>query len=161
MDIISGRPAMSQSFQPVTIQDFEKATPETVKALRALGATVDASGLEKPLTELIKVRVSQLNGCAFCIQFHLNLARKLGVSQAKLDLVAAWREAGVYSARELAALELAETLTLEPEAGVEAVEEAGEVFTEDETRMLVVSIATINAWNRIAAPLGFQPPASV
>ena len=71
--------------------DFERAAPEVVAALRALGMAVDASGLEKTLTELIKVRASQLNGCAYCLQFHLTSARKLPIAPAKLDLVATWR----------------------------------------------------------------------
>ncbi len=69
------------------------------------------SGLDKALTELIKIRASQINGCAFCVQFHLNLARKAGVPQTKLDLVAVWRDAGVFTAREMAALAWTEALT--------------------------------------------------
>ena len=81
-------------------------------ALQALSKAVDASGLEKPLTELIKVRASQINGCAFCVQFHLNLSRKLGVAASKLDLVAVWRDTpAVFTPRERAALAWTEALT--------------------------------------------------
>ncbi|MHB1670297.1 carboxymuconolactone decarboxylase family protein [Thiomonas sp.] len=83
---------------------FEHNLPTAPAALRALGKTVDDSGLDKRLTELIKLRVSQINGCAYCIQYHLNQARRLGVPDHQLDLVAAWRDAGVFTARECAAL---------------------------------------------------------
>lgn len=90
-------------------EEFAKTASHA--ALLALGKSVDESGLEKPLSELVKLRASQINGCAFCIQYHLNVARQLGVAGEKLDLVAAWREAGVFSAREMAALAWTETLT--------------------------------------------------
>jgi AhpD family alkylhydroperoxidase len=129
-------------------------------ALIALGKSVDESGLDKALTELVKLRVSQINGCAFCVQFHLNIARKLGVAPEKLDLVAAWREAGVFSSRELAALEWAEILTgiaarTPSDADYAAVRAA---FSESEVMFLTVTIGTINQWNRIAVALRFAPP---
>ena len=82
-----------------------------VAALRQMSAAATAQGLERELVELVKIRVSQINGCAFCLQFHLELARKLGVAERKLGLVAAWRDAGGFSAREMAALDYAERLT--------------------------------------------------
>jgi AhpD family alkylhydroperoxidase len=91
--------------------EFTKVAPGVSEALYALSKTVGESGLEKALIELIKIRASQVNGCAFCVQFHVNLARKTGVPQAKLDLVAVWRDAGVFSAREMAALEWTEVLS--------------------------------------------------
>ncbi len=141
--------------------DFEQQAPGVVGALRALGKAVDESGLEKPLTELIKVRASQLNGCAFCIQFHLNLARKLGVPAAKLDLAAAWHEAGaVYTERERAALAWTEALSLMSAAAVtDAVYARLQAqFSPSEIAFLTSSIAAINAWNRIAGALQFTPP---
>lgn len=139
---------------------FEHAAPGVVAALRALGKAVDDSGLDKTLTELIKVRASQINGCAFCIQFHLNLARRLGVARAKLDLVAAWREAGVYDARERAALEWAEALTrmaAQPVADAAYATLQAE-FSATQIASLTASIGAINAWNRIAGSLQFTPP---
>lgn len=129
-------------------------------ALTALSRSVDESGLEKALTELVKVRASQMNGCAFCLQFHLSVARKHGLAPEKLDLVAAWREAGVFTAREMAALAWTEALTtLGPEAlGDEAYGALLTAFTESEATHLTVSIATINQWNRIAMALRFAPP---
>lgn len=155
-----GRKGGDEREEAMTFNEFDKAAPGAVAALRALGQCVDASGLEKTLTELMKVRVSQINGCAFCIQFHLNLARKLGVPAQKLDLVAAWRDVDVYSDRERAALTYAEVATRDPGAAAHALAEARTIFSQSESIMLAVSVATINQWNRIAAPLLFPPPAA-
>ena len=108
----------------------------------------------------MKLRVSQLNNCAFCLQIHLNVSRKLGLPQEKLDLVATWEEAGIFSERECAALAWAETLTRlvghsVPDAAYEAVRRH---FSEEEVTFLSVSIATINAWNRLGAAFRFAPP---
>ena len=141
--------------------EFAALAPAARNALTALGATVDASGLDKGLTELIKLRASQINGCAFCIQFHLNLSRKAGVAAQKLDLVAAWREAGVYDAREMAALSWTEALTRSPGDGATDAEYAALLahFSRQEALFLTIAIGTINQWNRIAAALRFAPPA--
>ncbi len=103
--------------------------------------------------------MSQINGCAFCLQLHLDIARKLGIAAEKLDLVAVWREAGVFSTREMAALAWAEALTaLSPEASSgQAYEAVRREFSEAEALFLTVAIGTINQWNRIAIGLGFPP----
>lgn len=139
---------------------FELAAPSVVAALRQLGKAVDDSGLDKQLTELLKLRASQLNGCAFCLQFHLNLARKLGLAQAKIDLVATWREAGVFSARERAALAWTEALTLMAQQHVADAIYVGlqAEFSESEIAYLTTAVGAINAWNRIAGALQFSPP---
>ena len=139
---------------------FEQAAPSVVAALGMLSKAVDDSGLEKQLTELLKLRASQLNGCAFCLQFHLNLARKVGLAQAKIDLVAAWREAVVFSARERAALAWTEALTLMAQQRVSDAQyaEVQAVFTESEIAFLTAAVGAINAWNRIAGALQFSPP---
>ena len=139
---------------------FMKAAPDVIAGLRALTkASVDA-GLEKDLIELIKIRASQINGCAFCLQFHLNEARKLGVAVEKLDLVATWQEAGVYSEREFAALAWTEILTRVADNGAsdEAYAAIGKEFDEKEVMFLTAAIANINAWNRIGVAFGFSPP---
>jgi len=140
--------------------DFAKAAPSVQAALRAMTRAVEDAGLEKELTELVKVRVSQMNGCAFCVQFHLTLARKLGVPAEKLDLVAAWREAGVYTERELAALAWAEIHTdmSRHESTDAAYADLLKHFNATEAVFLTVAIATINTWNRIAVALRFVPP---
>ncbi|MFO1299596.1 MAG: carboxymuconolactone decarboxylase family protein [Burkholderiaceae bacterium] len=141
-------------------EEFDEIAPAAVAALRALGKAVDESGLEKPLTELIKVRASQVNGCAFCIQYHLNVARKLGVEAPKLDLLAAWREAGVHSPRERAALAWTEALTRMDRHSVSDANwaQVQAQFTRSEIAFLTASIGAINAWNRIAGALHFAPP---
>ncbi|MFG1215164.1 carboxymuconolactone decarboxylase family protein [Xanthobacter flavus] len=129
-------------------------------ALLALGKSVDESGLEKPLTEIAKLRASQINGCAFCIQYHLTVARRLAVPPEKLDLIAAWREAGVFTPRELAALAWTEALTVTSGGPPSDADYAGllAVFSAEEAMHLTVAIGTINQWNRIAVALRFAPP---
>lgn len=141
---------------------LQNDAPAAFAALLAMGKAVDASGLEKALTELVKVRVSQINGCAFCIQFHLQIARQIGVDAVKLDLLAAWRDVGIYSARELLALRWAEQVSRlayhhpDESAGAALLEH----FSPDEVLNLTIAIANINAWNRIAGALHFPPPAA-
>ena len=139
---------------------FNEVAPAAREALSALSKAVNDSGLEKALTELIKIRASQINGCAFCVQFHLNEARRAKVSQTKLDLVAVWREAGVFSAREMTALAWTEALTRVTPAGVadDAYEAVKKGFAESELVFLTVAVASINAWNRIAMAYRFTPP---
>jgi AhpD family alkylhydroperoxidase len=144
----------------IEFAEFEKIAPEARAALSALSKAVEDSGLENELIELLKVRASQVNGCAFCVQFHLNLARRAGVSQTKLDLVAVWRDAGVFSEREMAALAWTEGLTKVTPDGVgnEAYGAAERAFTKSELVFLTVAVASINAWNRIAMAFRFTPP---
>lgn len=140
---------------------FLKTAPEVVTTLRTLTKVIADSGLEKPLNELVKVRASQLNGCAFCLALHLEFARKAGISQKALDLVATWREAGLFSAREQAALAWTEALTLmaQQRPSDEVYESACRHFSQQEMAFLTASIGLINAWNRIAGGLRFTPTA--
>lgn len=143
---------------PMTFPAFEAAFPEVVAALRAANQSA-ASGMDKGLLELVKVRVSQINGCGFCLQLHLNWARAAGVSQERLDRVVVWREAPGFTAQERAALAWAEALSLPAAAGpAQAPEDLHRQFTEEQVRRLTIAVAVINAWNRIAGPLGFPPP---
>ena len=86
----------------IAYDTFQKTAPAAQAALLAMGKTADESGLDKEIVELVKLPVSQINNCAFCLQIHLNVARKLGVPQEKLDLVATWEEAGIFSEQERA-----------------------------------------------------------
>jgi len=97
---------------------FPKAAPEAYAALRELDATVRRSGLEQSLIELVKVRASQMNGCAFCLDMHTKDARKLGETEQRIYLLNAWRETPYYSVRERAALAWTECLTRLPADGV-------------------------------------------
>ncbi len=140
--------------------EFQKLVPEMAAGMAAINHALRNSTLEPDLRELVKIRASQLNGCAFCIQFHLNDARKIGVAAAKLDLLAAWRETAIYSDRESAALAWTERLTrlaghpIEDEAWVAV----NAHFSQAEVAVLTTAIGQINFWNRVAAPLRFTPP---
>jgi len=143
----------------VDFPEFGKVAPAAQAALLALGKAVSDSGLERSLTELVKLRASQINGCAFCIQFHLTMARQLGVAAAKLDLVAAWHDAGIFSERECAALAWTETVTEVSQGGVSDAAYAAvrRQFSESEVVFLTVAIGAINTWNRLAVALRFTP----
>jgi AhpD family alkylhydroperoxidase len=139
-------------------QTFKDSNPDIYTALATLSAKA-SEGLEKDLVELVKLRASQINGCAFCLQYHLTLARGAKVPAAKLDLLAAWRDAGLFSPRERAALAWAETLTklsttTVSDADYQAVRRE---FTEQEVAHLTTAIGAINIWNRISTAFAFAP----
>ncbi len=141
---------------------FEKDAGGVVLALRELGRAVEASGLDKRLCELLKVRVSQINGCAFCLQYHLKLGRELGLDGLLLDQLACWRDSPAFSRRERSALAWAEVLTLQaghPDADA-AYAALQAQFGNAEIANLTAAVAHINAWNRIAGGLRFIPPAA-
>ena len=144
----------------VPYDTFQKTAPAVQTALLAMGRATDESGLDKTVIELAKLRVSQINNCAFCLQIHLTVARRLGVPQEKLDLVATWHEAGIFTEQEGAALAWAETLTRLADRSVPdaAYAEVRRHFTEAEVIQLSAAIATINAWNRLGAAFRFAPP---
>jgi AhpD family alkylhydroperoxidase len=150
---------MSQQTRP-TQQEFYKTAAAAVAGITAIGQAVEAAGLEKDLLELLKLRASQINGCAFCVQYHLNVLRKLGVPQEKLDLVAVWREAGIFSARELAAFEWTETLTHVSvrEVTDELYARVAAQFPDAQLAHLAVAVGQINLWNRIGVAFRFAPP---
>jgi AhpD family alkylhydroperoxidase len=140
--------------------EYADVMPGAMKAMVALVREVRRSPLEQSLVELVKIRASQLNGCAYCLDMHSKDARALGESEQRLHLLAAWREAPSYDARERAALAWCEDLTLisehgAPDAGYEEVERA---FSPDEIAALTLAIVAINGWNRVAismrAPVG-------
>jgi len=135
---------------------YYRASPGAYQALKALQDYVQGSGLEPSLLELVKLRASQLNGCAFCLDMHCKDARAIGESEERLYMLTAWRESSVYSERERAALAWAEELTLIAETGApdDAYEEARTQFDEKEIADLSLAIAAINAWNRMA--IGFR-----
>lgn len=145
----------------VTYNDFISGAPKAVAALRALRQAVEETGLDRGLIELIKIRASQINGCAFCIQLHINHARESGVAAEKIDLVKAWREAGVFSEREAVALSWTELLTNMEGMEVSDITYSAllEHFSEREAVSLTIAIGTINQWNRIAVAFRFSPQA--
>jgi AhpD family alkylhydroperoxidase len=141
-------------------EEFRKTVPEFTTAMAGVTHALKDSGIEQEIRELVKIRASQINGCGFCIQFHLNDARNLGVPAEKLDLLAAWREAGIFSERETAALEWTERVTLlaQHHIGDKDFVRAREQFPGSQLTFLTVAISQINAWNRVAAPFRFTPP---
>jgi len=126
--------------------------PELMKAMMALEETVAHSGLEKPLIELVKIRASQINGCAFCIHMHTRDARAGGESEERIYLLDAWRESPLYTARERAALAWTEAVTLVSQTHVpdEAYAAVREQFDEKDLVKLTMLLVAINGWNRIA-----------
>ncbi|MGH2511512.1 MAG: carboxymuconolactone decarboxylase family protein [Candidatus Limnocylindrales bacterium] len=138
--------------------DYRAVMPEAGQAMRALARVVDSSTLEPPLVELVKLRASQLNGCAHCVDMHTKDARALGEDEQRLHLVAVWREAPCFTPRERAALAWTEDLTLLPRSGATdaAYEAMAAQFDSREQVALTVAIVAINGWNRLA--VGFRQP---
>jgi AhpD family alkylhydroperoxidase len=138
---------------------FQGIIPEMGTGMAAVSHALRKSGIEPEIIELLKIRASQLNGCAFCVQYHLNDARKLNIPAAKLDLLATWREAGIFTDREAAALDWAEQVTLLAQHHIddEAYARVTAHFSEREVAFLTTAIGQINFWNRVAAPLRFTP----
>lgn len=133
-----------------------KVSPAAAKAMFGLQGAVDASGLDHSLVELVKMRASQINGCAYCLDMHSKDALAAGETVQRLVLLDAWREAPMYSQRERAALLWCETLTLVAEKGApdEVYEEVRKEFSEEELASLTMAIVAINSWNRLM--VGFQ-----
>ncbi|WP_430377067.1 carboxymuconolactone decarboxylase family protein [Streptomyces sp. B1-3] len=139
--------------------------PEVARALSALSAAAKRGLGDPALAELVVVRASQLNHCAFCLDMHLTIARELGVSAQQLDLLAAWEEAeGVFDERERAALALTEAVTVLTDGRVpdEVYERAAKHFDDRELAHLIGLVVAINNWNRVMVgrripPGGYQP----
>ncbi len=140
--------------------DFKTLAPDIYERVLALSQLAGKAGLEKELLELVKIRASQVNGCAFCVQFHLLEAERLGVSIDKLNLLVVWREAPQFSSRERAALAWTEALTLLPGGVSEGVyAQASAEFSEKELVYLSSAVAVINVWNRFGVAFQWTPPA--
>ena len=136
--------------------NFSKASPPVARAMLGLEACIAGGSIERPLIELVEMRASQINGCAYCLDMHSEDARAAGESEQRLYTLDAWRETPFFSPRERAALAWTETLTRVaethvPDAEYEAVRTE---FSEQELVDLTLVIVTINAWNRIA--VGFR-----
>jgi AhpD family alkylhydroperoxidase len=139
--------------------DFYKSSPEAIKAMMGLEHRVSKSGLEKPLIELVRLRASQINGCAYCMDMHSADARKAGENERRLATLGAWRETPFFTDREQAALAWTEALTLVandhvPDSAWEAVQPH---FSPEELTDLTLLIVAINGWNRFAIAFRAQP----
>jgi AhpD family alkylhydroperoxidase len=145
--------------------NFFTIAPDAYKAMRGLEQYLHGCGLEESLLHLIKLRVSQVNGCAYCLDMHWKDLRAIGEDEQRLYSLDAWRECPWYSARERAALAWAEALTLVTSGHVpDAVyEEVRPHFSDKELSDLTLAVVTINGWNRICVasrtPAGTYQPA--
>ena len=144
--------------------DPRKVAPEVFRAMLTLESAVKATGLEANLLDLVKLRASQINGCAYCIDMHSKDLRAEGESEERLYLLDAWREAPFYTDRERAAFAWTEAVTLIAHDHVpdEVYEQARQQFTDDELAKLTLAIVAINGWNRFsiafrAVPGHYQP----
>jgi AhpD family alkylhydroperoxidase len=135
-----------------------EVAPEAYRALSAVEACIRGCGLERSLIELVKLRASQINGCAFCIDMHTKDARKSGETEQRLYLLNAWREAPFYSEREQAALAWTEHLTRLSTDGAPAAasDRLNASFREVEVANLTLLIGMINLWNRLGVAGGFH-----
>jgi len=139
---------------------LKQIAPDLYEAVLALSQLAGKAGLDKQLLELVKIRASQINGCAFCVQYHILQAEKLGVPADKLNLVVVWREAPQFSKRERAALAWTETLTvLGNGVSDEVYAEASSEFSEKELIYLTSAVSVINVWNRYGVAYRWTPPA--
>src|SRR6516164_2809166 len=140
-------------------EDFKRMAPDAYDIVAALGQVASKAGIDKQLLELVKLRASQINGCAFCVQFHILQGERLGVPADKLNLVVVWREAPQFSPRERAALAWTEALTqLEGGVGEEVYAQASAEFSEQELLYLTSAVASINVWNRFGVAYRWTAP---
>lgn len=144
--------------QRLSIPDIDPAAYEAVLGMEQY---VRAGELEPALLELVKIRASQINGCAYCLDMHNRDARKQGESQQRLDVLAGWHEVpDLFTRRERSALVLTEAVTRIADDGVpdDVWAELTTQFTEQEITWLLMAISTINVWNRLAVSTRQQPP---
>ena len=148
--------------------NYEAAAPDVMTAMIGLETYLTRQsrredGVDKPLMELVKIRVSQINQCAYCLDMHAKDARALGETEQRIYALSAWRETPFFSDRERAALAWAEANTLLPQGvSQQLFEEVREQFSEAQLANLTLAIATINAWNRFGVsfapvPGSYQP----
>src|SRR3989440_69313 len=139
--------------------DYTEAAPGAYKAMYGLEQYLHGCGLEESLLHLIKLRASQINGCAYCLDMHWKDLRALGETEQRLYSLDAWRECPYYTDRERAALEWTEAVTLITNGHVpdEVYERVRGVFSDKELTDLTLAVATINAWNRLAIASRTEP----
>src|SRR4029079_2912149 len=141
--------------------NFNDVQPNAYDAMDALDKFVEEASIDKLHKELIKIRASQINGCAYCVDSHSHDALKLGESLQKVLLISAWREAkNIFSEEERLLFRMTEEITLIHEHGLsdETYRKAIDVFGEEKTAQIIMAIITINAWNRIGVATELRPP---
>ena len=141
--------------------NFNDVQPSAYDAMDALDKFLDDSTIDRLHREFIKIRASQINGCAYCVDSHSHDALRLGESLQKVLLISAWREAkDVFSEEERLLFRMTEEITLIHQHGLsdEAYQQAIQVFGEEKTAQIIMAIVTINAWNRIGVATELRPP---
>ncbi|MEO3405666.1 carboxymuconolactone decarboxylase family protein [Mucilaginibacter sp. CAU 1740] len=140
----------------IVIKELE---PKAYEAMFGLEKYLGTTNLEASLKELIKIRVSQINGCAFCINLHTKDARKMGETEQRIYALSAWRETPFFSEKEMAVLALAEEITYIHNGGVSdtTYQRAASVLDDHTLAQTIMAIIAINAWNRIAVSTHQQP----
>lgn len=138
---------------------MSKVQPDAFRAMRELSKYVSATGLPPLQLEMIKIRASQINGCAYCLNMHARDARNLGEAEQRIYLLSAWKDAGIFTEEERLMLEMTEAITLIHHQGLPDViyQRAIALFGEEKTAQIIMTIVTINAWNRIMASLQTAP----
>ncbi|KAA0564603.1 carboxymuconolactone decarboxylase family protein [Rossellomorea aquimaris] len=136
--------------------DYYKLAPEAIKIMMEMEKYTKTTGIDRKLRELIKIRASQINGCAYCINMHTTDARKMGETEQRLYCISAWRECTFYTESEKIALELTEYVTLIPTMRVpdELYQRVRKHYDERQYIDLVLIINQINSWNRISIAMG-------
>ena len=139
--------------------EWAKASPDAYAAMLGLEKALAKAGLERPLIELVYLRTSQINGCAYCVNMPANDARKAGETEARLQTLSVWEETRFFTERERAALAWVESLTRLPEkhAPQHQFDALREHFSDAEIANLTLAIATINAWNRFGVGMAMVP----
>ncbi|RJE85560.1 carboxymuconolactone decarboxylase family protein [Paenibacillus sp. 1011MAR3C5] len=139
--------------------NIHQVNPEAYAAMSGMEKFVRASSLEKPIIELVKIRASQINGCAFCINMHTKEARSEGETEQRIYALSAWRDTPYFSEKERAALALTEAVTLISSQHVtdDVYQESSKHFDDKSLSELIMAIITINGWNRIAITTGLMP----
>jgi len=140
--------------------NMKAATPQLFAMMQEISKPTDGIELDPALRELVKVRASQINGCAYCLDLHVHIAREKGISDDRLHLLNAWRDAPGFSDAERVALELTEAVTHIARAGVpeELYRRVREHYSAEEYVGLLAAINMINAWNRFMIALEVPPP---
>jgi AhpD family alkylhydroperoxidase len=143
----------------ITPIDYQTTEPEAYRVMSSLERYVRTSGIDHKLLHLIKIRVSQINGCAYCIDMHNKEARADGEDQQRLDVLSAWRETDFFTPAEQAALAYAEAATLVATNGItpDARHGLDENFSPEDVVRILMAVVTINGWNRLALSGGMRP----
>jgi len=136
--------------------EYYKIAPEAMKIMMRMEEYIKNTAIDPKVIELIKIRASQLNGCAFCLNMHAADARKLGETEQRIYCVSVWEECAFYSAAEKVALELTEHVTLIPQKRVpeQLYDRARQYYGEKEYTDLIIIINQINSWNRLSIAMG-------